>query len=92
MLSRPSVRILPDEYASFLAAIKNDARLPATYEDWIKRIRDQDAHNVARNGEVIKEVVINFEEFAAYCEARGQQPCYDVLMALVIAKAAGIKS
>jgi hypothetical protein len=87
--SRPSARIPPDEYASFLAVIKNDPRLPATYEAWIKRTRDLDAHNVA-NGEEIKEVVIDYKGFAAFCAARGQEPCYDVLMAMVIAKAAGI--
>lgn len=84
--TRASVRILPQEYDSFLKAVPNDEHLPGTYDDWIKRSAEDDAHCIA-NGEVIKEVVVRYEEFARHCRSTGQQPSYYVLMAFAVSKA-----
>ena len=89
--TRASVRILPQEFDSFVDVIRNDPRLPAKYEDWIERIRQQDAFHVA-NGEVVSEVVVTYEEFVQYCRYAAMEPCYDMLMALTVAKAAGRKA
>ncbi len=88
--SRVSLRLLPQEYDSFLEVIKNDPRLPTDYDEWIRRIREQDAHHIA-NAEVIKEVVVNYKEFAKYCVAAGMEPCYDMLMALTMTKGSGVR-
>ena len=89
-LTRASVRLLPQEYESFLGAIKNDPRLPAHYGEWIKRTLEQDACFVSYD-EVIREVVVHYAEFADYCAAAGQEPCYDLLQALTVAKASGLR-
>lgn len=87
--TRASLRLLPQEYEFFLEAIHNDPRLPADYGRWIKRTLEQDACNVS-NDEVIQEVLVHYSEFADYCAAAGQQPCYDMLLALIVARASGL--
>jgi hypothetical protein len=84
--TRASIRILPQEYDSFVKAIRNDERLPGAYDDWVKCSAQEDAQCIA-NGEVIKEVVVRYEEFAEYCRSTGQQPNYFVLMALAVSTA-----
>lgn len=84
--TRASIRILPQEYASFVKAIPGNEHLPGSYDDWIKRSAREDAHCIA-NGEIIKEVIVQYDEFAKYCRSTGQQPTYFVLMALAVSKA-----
>ncbi len=84
-LTRFSLRLLPDEYDNFLAVIRDDPRLPSSYDRWLKQSRHQDGENI-RNGEVINEVVATYKEFAAYCEEAGTQPCYDMLLGLMMTK------
>jgi hypothetical protein len=84
--TRACIRILPQEYDSFVKAIPNNEHLPGAYDDWIKRSAEEDAHCIA-NGEVIKEVIVQYEEFAKYCLSTGQHPTYFVLMALAVSKA-----
>jgi hypothetical protein len=64
--SRVSLRFIPDEYDSFVRAIPNDPRLPATYDECRKRCLEEDAKTVA-NGEIVKEVVIHYDHFVKYC-------------------------
>jgi len=84
--TRASIRILPQEYDAFVKAIPGNEHLPGAYDDWIKRIKREDAHCIA-NGEMVKEVIVQYEEFAKYCLSTGQQPTYFVLMALAVSKA-----
>jgi hypothetical protein len=84
--TRASIRILPQEYDSFVKAIPNDEHLRSSYDDWNKRRSQDDAHCIA-NGEVIKEVIVQYEEFAKYCRSTAQQPNYFVLMAFAVSKA-----
>ena len=86
--TRSSLRLLPEEYESFLGVIKNDPRLPGSYEEWITHALKQDRYCIA-SGDSIVEVVVRFKEFAAYCVEAA--PCYDMLLALTKAKAAGLK-
>lgn len=84
--TRASIRILPQEYDSFVKAMPGSEHLPASYDDWIKRSAEEDAHCIA-NGEGVKEVIVQFDEFASYCRSTGQQPSYFVLMAFAVSKA-----
>ena len=84
--TRASVRILREEYDSFVGAVPNDEHLRGSYDDWIKRSAEDDAHFIA-NGEVIREVIVGYEEFARYCRSTAQQPSYFVLMAFAVSKA-----
>ncbi len=88
--SRVSIRILPDEYAAFLADIPNDERLPGLYDVWVSRRSDEDARHRA-NGEDIRSVIVSHKEFNKYCMATAMKPSHDILMALAVAKAAGLK-
>lgn len=84
--TRASIRILPQEYDSFVKAIPDDEHLPGSYDEWIKRSSQDDAHCIA-NREAIKEVIVQYEEFARYCRCTRQQPNYFVLMAHAVSKA-----
>jgi hypothetical protein len=86
-----SLRLVPDEYVSFVRAIPNEERLPSAFHDWIESTVKKDAHYCA-NGEVIKEIVIHYEPFAKYCQSTGRQPSYEMLMAYSVALAAGMQS
>jgi len=83
---RASVRILPQEYGAFVMTIKSGPRLPASYDDWVKRCREEDARCIAR-GDIVKEVLVNFDEFASYCTTAGVEPSYDVLTVIALPKA-----
>jgi hypothetical protein len=84
--SRVSLRFIPDEYDSFVRAIPNDPRLPATYDECRKRCLEEDAKTVA-NGEIVKKVVIHYDHFVKYCRDTGQQLSYELILAHAVAKA-----
>lgn len=84
--------IRPEDYDTFRALIPNDPEfLPDTYDAWLKRTSDEKAKCLAR-GDVLDEVIINPEEFAAYCRSAGLKPGRFSLDAFaVVKKASGDK-
>ncbi len=78
---RAAISLVAQEYDAFRRLIPDDERLPATYDEWVKRRADEDAQSEAR-GEIVKQVVIHSEEFGAHCLANGQEPSYSILEAL----------
>ena len=89
-MARVSVRIERQEYDAFLRAVKGDDSFPASYDDWIKRRLEEDAKHIAQ-GEIVHEVVINYDEFIRYCRAAAQKPSFIVLMAAIVSKHVGRK-
>jgi hypothetical protein len=78
-----SLRIIPEEYDSFVRAIPTDPHLPATYDQWLKRCLEEAANAVA-NGEIVQEVVIHYENLVKFGRDTGQQLSYDLLLAHVV--------
>lgn len=89
-MARISIRIILDEYDSFVRAIPSDDRLPGTYPEWFKRALENDANCIA-NGEIISEVIVHYEPFSKYCQLTAQQPSYKMLMIYAVALASGLK-
>lgn len=87
MSPRAGISIPAEEYDAFVRLIPDHERLPRSHDDWIKRRSQEDAQCVAR-GEIVKQVVIHYQEFVEYCRATGQQPNYFILGALAAEKAA----
>jgi hypothetical protein len=85
-ITRATLRILPEEYESFVRAIPNNPRLPASYYDWLKLQKLEDANYIAQ-GDVLKEVFVHFQQFTDYCIATEQEPNHFVLDELMFAKA-----
>lgn len=64
-----------EEYRAFRALVPHDERLPATYEQWLKRCEAEDASKIAL-GETVQKVVLYLKDFSAYCKATGQPVSY----------------
>ena len=81
--TRIAIRISREEYDSFVKIIGTDEKLPAAYDDWIKRTTKENEQLRAR-GEIVNEVDVQAEEFAAYCRLTGQEPSYVLLEAFAV--------
>lgn len=57
-----------DDYESFRQLMSShDSYLPATYDEWLKRVTKEVAH-VTAQGVLAKMVLIDPDEFTKYCD------------------------
>ena len=85
-----TVRILPNEDPAFVDLIRDADDFPQAYEEWLKRHLQFDATRRAR-GEDLKEVIVCYADFVAYCEAVRLRPSKYALLACMIALNGGWK-
>lgn len=73
-----------EEYDRFFLLLKYDPEFPITYDRWVEK-STKDLRRRRKQGEV-RELTIHHQEFAAWCEARGDTPCFALLEAFAVAK------
>jgi len=62
-----------NDYDSIKALSPEEPDWPDTYDEWLQRATEQIAKTESR-GVVVDKMVINPQEFAAYCKASGIEP------------------
>lgn len=67
---RIAVWINRDDYDAFKGLSPNDPDLPDAYDDWLK-IATEQAAKLEASSIPVEKVIINPQQFAAYCRASG---------------------
>jgi hypothetical protein len=62
-----------EDYDAIKGLSPNDPDLPDTFDEWLE-LATQQVANLEANGVAVKKVVINSQEFSAYCRACGVDP------------------
>ena len=82
-----SVRISADEYDA-VRVLLNDPDMPATHQEWLKRMGEADARCFAR-ADGIYPIEVYAEEFADWCARCGLDTSLHALHAFAVAKGSG---
>ena len=79
----PMPMIPKQQYHSFRGALGTD--IPDTYDEWLN-LTNKLRNERIRQGEVVPQVEIDFDEFTRFCAARGTTPNNKALLDLAIEK------
>jgi hypothetical protein len=81
---QPAIWIQREDYDAFKRLSLNDPDLPHTYDEWLKVATEQIAKSEA-GGLVVDRIVVDPQQFAAFCKAGGIETNYTTLRGYVIA-------
>lgn len=81
---QPAIWIRREDYDAFKRLSPNDPNFPDTYDEWLKDASEQIAKSEAR-GLVVDRIVVDPQQFAAFCKAGGIETNYATLGGYVIA-------
>src|SRR5438552_17269405 len=74
---QPAIWIRREDYDAFKRLSPNDPDFPDTYDEWFKDATEQIAKSESR-GLVVDRIVVDPQQFAAFCKAGGIETNYAI--------------
>jgi hypothetical protein len=82
------VHLSPEAHETLVSACLPEGRLPNSYADWLKLVAEG-TEQATQDGRPVDEIVLNVQEFLAWCRSINVHASFDALRAYLILRRGG---